>query len=195
MSLQVVTALQKQFGPAILSTHDLHGDETVLVEAACWQEICLFLKDEPSLSMDRFVDLCGVDFPHRLPRMDIVLHLASLRHGHRVRVKARIGDEEMNGGEIDSLCSLWKAANWFEREVYDMMGVLFRGHPDLRRILLYPEFQGYPLRKDYPADRVQPLIPYRTEADAGLPLGKLAPFGADEGMSFGRIPTFPSEVP
>jgi NADH-quinone oxidoreductase subunit C len=73
-----------------------------------------------------------------------------------------------------------------EREVWDMMGVTFRGHPDLRRILMYPEFVGHPLRKDYPAQKTQPLIPYRTEEEAGLPLEKMAPFRDDEGMPFGR---------
>src|SRR6185436_7630046 len=96
------------------------------------------------------------------------------------------GDEDMDGADLDTVTHLWLGANWFEREVYDMSGVTFRGHPDLRRILMYPEFEGHPLRKDYPAQRTQPLIPYRTEAEAGLPLEKLAPFHADEGMSFGR---------
>jgi NADH-quinone oxidoreductase subunit C len=101
-------------------------------------------------------------------------------------MKARVGDEDGNGAELESVTALWSGANWFERETWDMMGVKFRGHPDLRRILMYPEFEGHPLRKDYPAQRTQPLVPYRTEEEAGLPLGKLSPFRDDEGMSFGR---------
>jgi NADH-quinone oxidoreductase subunit C len=101
-------------------------------------------------------------------------------------VKARVGDEEMDDAEIDSVVSIWPGANWFERETFDMMGVKFRGHPDLRRILMYPEFEGHPLLKDYPAHRTQPLVQYRTEEEAGLPLDKIAPFREDEGMSFGR---------
>jgi NADH-quinone oxidoreductase subunit C len=77
---------------------------------------------------------------------------------------------------------VWKGANWFERECYDLLGIVFRGHPDLRRILMYPEFEGHPLRKDYPANRIQPLIPFREVPN----IGKLPPFGPDEGMSFGR---------
>ena len=92
----------------------------------------------------------------------------------------------MKHAELDTITDVWAGANWFEREVYDMSGVTFRGHPDLRRILMYPEFEGHPLLKDYPAHKTQPLIPYRTEEEAGLPIQKLAPFREDEGMPFGR---------
>jgi NADH-quinone oxidoreductase subunit C len=76
---------------------------------------------------------------------------------------------------------VWRGADWFERETFDLMGITFKGHPDLRRILMYPEFKGHPLRKDYPAEKTQPLIPYREGTQ-----GKLFPFRHDEGMSFGR---------
>ena len=84
---------------------------------------------------------------------------------------------------IDSLVPVWVGANWFERETFDMFGIRFEGHPDLRRILLYAEFEGHPLRKDSPAAKTQPLVPYREGPDV---LGKLPPFGPDEGMVFGR---------
>ncbi len=84
------------------------------------------------------------------------------------------------------MSGVWPGADWFERETWDMMGISFRGHPDLRRILMYPEFEGHPLLKDYPATRAQPLVPYRTEEEAGLVLEKIAPFREDEGMPFGR---------
>jgi NADH-quinone oxidoreductase subunit C len=129
-----------------------------------------------------------VDYPDRIPRCEVVMHLYSISKRHRIRLKAAVGDEEMNGAEIDSVVSIWPGSNWFEREAFDMFGVNFRGHPDMRRILMYPEFEGYPLRKDYPANKTQPLIPYRTEAEAGLPLDKLAPFGPEEGLPFGRKP-------
>jgi NADH-quinone oxidoreductase subunit C len=144
------------------------------------------LRTDASLDFDMFIDLCGVDYPKRLPRLEVVLHLYSVSKGHRIRVKARIGDEECEGAEIDSVVSVWTGANWFERETFDMFGIVFKGHPDLRRLLMYPEFEGHPLRKDYPANKTQPLVAYRTEEEAGLPLDKIAPFGADEGMSFGR---------
>jgi NADH-quinone oxidoreductase subunit C len=138
------------------------------------------------MDFDLPVDLCGVDYPKRLPRMEVVMHLYSVRQHHRVRLKARVGDDELAGCELDSVTSIWPGMNWLERETFDMSGVVFRGHPDLRRILMYPEFEGHPLRKDYPAQRTQPLVPYRTEEEAGMPLGKLEPFGPDEGMAFPR---------
>jgi len=186
MSKQVIDALKAKFASSIIETHDQCGDDTAVVASGAWKEICTFLRDDPAMAFDLFVDLCGVDFPNRIPRMEVVLHLYSTTRRHRVRLKARVGDEDMDGAELDSLTSLWAGANWFEREVYDMSGVTFRGHPDLRRILMYPEFQGHPLLKDYPAQRTQPLVAYRTEAEAGLPLDKLPPFREDEGLAFGR---------
>jgi NADH-quinone oxidoreductase subunit C len=186
VSQAVLEKLKSRFGAAILETHSNFGDDTALVDAAEWKAIGKFLREDPALDFDLPVDLCGVDYPKRLPRMEVVLHLYSVSKRHRIRLKTRVGDEDMDGAELDSLVSIWPGLNWLEREVYDMSGVRFRGHPDLRRILMYPEFEGHPLQRTYPADRTQPLVPYRTEEDAGVPLHKIEPFGADEGMPFGR---------
>jgi NADH-quinone oxidoreductase subunit C len=114
-------------------------------------------------------------------------HVRSLEKNHRIRVKARIGDADGDEGmEIASLYPVWKGANWFERECFDMFGVKFTGHPDMRRILMYEEFKGHPLRKDYPANHIQPLVEFRKETFGGASVEKLAPFHADEGMAFGR---------
>jgi NADH-quinone oxidoreductase subunit C len=123
-----------------------------------------------------------VDYPERTPRFEVVAHFYSLTKGHRLRLKARVGDSEGEGAAIDTIADLYASANWAERECFDMFGVHFRGHPDLRRILNYPEFVGYPLRRDYPAERIQPLVPYREIPN----IDKIAPFGPDEGMPFGR---------
>jgi NADH-quinone oxidoreductase subunit C len=187
VSQLVLDKLKERFGTAILETHSDFGDDTAVVDSSVWKVVGKFLRDDPALAFDMPVDLCGVDYPGRLPRMDVVLHLYSVSKGHRVRVKARVGDEEMEGAEIDSLVSIWPGLDWLEREVFDMSGVRFRGHPDLRRILMYPEFEGHPLQRTYPAAKTQPLVPYRTEDEAGMPLNKLDPFGADEGMPFGRL--------
>lgn len=187
MSERVLHVLREKFGAAILETHSHLGDDTALVEASSWKAVCQFLRDDPSMKFDLFVDLCGVDYPEREPRIEVVLHLYSISLGHRVRLKTRVGDQELEGPvEVDSVTGIWRGAGWFEREAYDLLGVTFKGHPDLRRILMYPEFTGHPLRRDYPANLAQPLVPYRTEGEAGQPLEKLAPFGADEGMPFGR---------
>lgn len=186
MSQAVLAKLQENFGDAILETHSHLGDDTAVVAPARWQAICAFLRQNPQMDFDLLVDLCAVDYPDREPRIEVVLHLCSISRRHRLRLKTRVGNAELEGAEVDSVTSIWPGANWLEREAFDMFGVRFRGHPDLRRILMYPEFEGYPLLKDYPAERTQPLIPYRTEEQAGLPLGKLEPFGADEGMPFGR---------
>jgi NADH-quinone oxidoreductase subunit C len=189
VSQLVLDKLKQKFGAAILETHSDFGDDTAVVEPGQWKAVGKFLREDPALDFDMPIDLCGVDYPERGAmggRMEVVLHLYSVGKHHRVRVKTRVGDEDMEGAELDSLVSVWAGLNWLEREVYDMSGVRFRGHPDLRRILMYPEFEGHPLQKTYPADKTQPLVPYRTEDEAGMPLNKLEPFGHDEGMPFGR---------
>jgi NADH-quinone oxidoreductase subunit C len=104
-------------------------------------------------------DLCAVDYlayPDREgPRFEVVYHLLSTQHLHRVRVKAGVPEVP---AQIDSVVEVWPAANWLEREVFDLYGIRFRNHPDLRRLLLYEEFEGHPLRKDYPKERRQPLV-------------------------------------
>jgi NADH-quinone oxidoreductase subunit C len=187
MSKIVLERLQAKFPDAVVETHSQAGDDTAVVKPESWKAICTWLKNE--LDFDMLVDLCGVDYPERgaqKQRVEVVLHLLSISKRTRLRLKARVGDEDMVGAEIDSVTPIWPGADWFERETYDMLGVTFRGHPDLRRILMYPEFVGHPLLKDYPAQKTQPLIEYRTEEDAGMPIEKLAPFREDEGMSLPR---------
>ncbi len=189
MSQLVLDKLKAKLGAAVLETHSDFGDDTAVIDAREWKAAGKLLREDPALDFDMPVDLCGVDYPERQPRMEVVLHLYSTSRRHRVRLKTRVGDEELDGAELDSLVSIWPGLNWLEREVYDMSGVRFRGHPDMRRILMYPEFEGHPLQKTYPAQRTQPLVQYRTEEEAGMPLEKQAPFGPDEGMPFGRNAT------
>ncbi len=181
MSKKVLELLKAQFGDKILETSSQFGDDTAVVEPSIWRDVALFLRDDPRCQMNMFTDITAVDFPDREPRFEVVCHLRSLEKNHRIRLKARIGDAEAEGLEIPSLVPVYKGANWFERECHDMFGVAFQGHPDMRRILLYEEFKGHPLRKDYPAQQTQPLVEYREGAT-----DKLAPFGPDEGAPFGR---------
>jgi NADH-quinone oxidoreductase subunit C len=145
---------------AIVETHVHRGDETVVVAPDALADVLRYCRDEPALAFDMLTDLTAVDylkFPGREdgPRFDVVYQLLSLTHLHRLRVKVRVSEDE---AEIPTASTLWPIANWLEREVWDMFGIRFAGHPDLRRLLLYEEFVGHPLRKDYPVNRRQPLI-------------------------------------
>jgi NADH-quinone oxidoreductase subunit C len=140
---------------AVKETHAQHGDATALVDKDRLVEVMRFLKDDPELAFDMLTDVTCVDYLGETPRFEMVYHLYSLAKNHRLRIKARVPEEPC---EIDTLCPLWPSANWMEREVWDLYGVRFTGHPDLRRLLLYEEFQGHPLRKDYPKERRQPLV-------------------------------------
>lgn len=180
MSHKVLEKLKQKFGAKILEATSFRGDEVAVVEASDWLAVAAYLRDDADLAMDHFIDLTAVDYPEREPegpRFDVVLLLRSMSKNHRIRIKTRVSDS------VASLVPLWPAANWAERECFDMFGIKFAGHPDLRRILMYDEFVGYPLRKDYPIERTQPLVPYR---DTGG-LEKLAPFGESEGQPWGRI--------
>ena len=181
MSQKVLARLKARFGDAILATESFRGDDEALVAPDNWLAVARFLRDDADCAMNHFIDLTAADYPEReptVPRFDVLLFVRSLAKNQRVRLKTRVRD----GEDLDTLTGIWEGANWTEREAYDMFGVRFRGHPDLRRILLYEEFVGYPLRKDYPINRTQPLIPYREVGPS-----KLAPFGADEGNPYGRI--------
>ena len=123
-------------------------------------DVCSFLRNEEDLDYDLLRDVTCVDYIREKPRFEMVYHLYSIYHGHEVRVKVRLEEQDPT---IDTITTIWVGANWYEREVYDMYGVKFDGHPDLRRILMYPEFEGYPLRKDYPIDKEQPLFEEREE--------------------------------
>ena len=144
---------------AVLGVHAQVGDLTASVDASRLLEVMRFLRDDPAAAFDMLMDLTAVDYqgyPGRSgARFEMVYHLYSLEQSQRLRVKAAVAE---GACEIDSLVELWPAANWMEREVWDLYGIRFRGHPDLRRILLYEEFEGHPLRKDYPKERRQPLI-------------------------------------
>lgn len=144
----VAGALRERFGAAIASARALAGDLTLAVGREAFREVCAALKDEHGF--DLLVDLCGVDFPKRAERFEVVAHLYSFAANRRVRVKTAVGEE----GSVPSLVPLFPAANWPEREAWDMFGIRFDGHPDLTRILLWEGFNGHPLRKDFPVEGI-----------------------------------------
>jgi len=156
----ILARLQERFGPAVRATHADHGDHTALMELAALPEVLRFCRDDAALRFDMLMDLTAVDYlmyPGREdgPRFEVVYHLYSVPHNHRVRIKAGVEEDDP---VVPTAMSLWPIANWLEREVWDMYGIRFEGHPDLRRLLLYEQFEGHPLRKDYPVSRRQPLI-------------------------------------
>ena len=150
--------VREALGDAVLSEHSRLGEATVVVRADRLLEVLGFLHDEADLDFDMLCDLTAVDQHPRAPRFEVVYHLYSIVQNHRVRVKVPLEGQDPDACEVDSAVGVWPAANWMEREVFDLYGIRFRGHPDLRRILLYDEFEGYPLRKDYPKRRRQPLV-------------------------------------
>ncbi|HEY7957932.1 MAG: NADH-quinone oxidoreductase subunit C [Polyangia bacterium] len=157
MSLAVLQRAKELLGDTIKSTHSYRGDDTLVVDAAAIVEVMRLLKDE--VGMDFLVDLTCVDYLGREPRFEVVYHLRSMKTGERLRVKAPLDEpEDGSNPALDSVVPLWAGANWFEREVWDLYGIRFHNHPDLRRILMYEEFVGHPLRKDYPKERRQPLV-------------------------------------
>jgi len=124
----------------------VQGELVVHTTSAQIRDVLKFLRDDSNCLFKMLIDVCGVDYPARDKRFEIVYHLLSLKHNYRCRVKLGVAEDEI----VPSVAGLFSAANWFEREVYDMYGVFFSDHPDLRRILTDYGFEGHPFRKDFP---------------------------------------------
>jgi NADH-quinone oxidoreductase subunit C len=181
-------AVVERFPEAVKSSHAYRGDATVILERVSLLEIARTLKEDPAFRMNFLMDLTAVDLsafgqraspaffvssgvaarpsteipdedpwpgPPGPARFLVVYHLFSLPLKHRLRLQVPV---EETDAEVDSVTSLWASADWLEREAWDMFGIRFRGHPNLKRILMYEEFVGHPLRKDYPVNKRQPLV-------------------------------------
>jgi NADH-quinone oxidoreductase subunit C len=178
MSAAVLEALKAKFGGAILETTSGYGDDVAVVKREALHEVAAFLKGDPAMAMNypcycTCVDYLGMELltvspttplavpaipaarPDEAPRFAMVYELRSIKHRHRIRLKVPLQEGDL---KVATLSDLWPAFNWLERETFDMYGVAFEGHPDLRRIYMYDEFIGHPLRKDYPKERRQPLV-------------------------------------
>jgi len=150
--------LQLAFPGSILEVRTFRGEVTVTVPKKDLLAVCQFLHGDPELKYAFLTDLSGLDFFPENPRFQVVYLLYSMKNNERLRVKTRVAE----GETVASMESVWKAANWLEREVYDLFGIAFENHPDLRRILLWDGYDGYPLRKDYPVegpDFDKPFVP------------------------------------
>ena len=154
-SLETLKAnLTGLFGDKVLELSEALGEVTLKIAAKDWLSVTQSLATDPTLTFDTLIDLCGVDYQgygegaYDGPRFAVVLHLLSIRHNWRLRVRAFCTDDEFP--VIDSICEVWNAANWYEREAFDLYGIMFDGHSDLRRILTDYGFVGHPFRKDFP---------------------------------------------
>jgi NADH-quinone oxidoreductase subunit C len=160
----LLARLRAAFSAAVVDTQQPCGEATVVIHRDAAPEFFLALRDWPDLAFDVLVDVTAVDYLGQTPRFAVVYHFNSLTQNHRVRVKIRVPEDEP---WVHSLAELWKSANWLERECWDMFGIRFVGHPDPRRILMYEEFVGHPLRKDYPVEKRQPLTEERDPIEVG----------------------------
>lgn len=138
--------LRESRGSAIVEAVVTHGELTITTGKDDYLGLVSFLRDNERCQFISFIDLCGVDWPARAERFDVVVHLLSPRHNRRIRVKTMVAEDEA----LASLTGLYRGAGWFERECWDMYGIPFAGHGDLRRILTDYGFEGHPLRKDFP---------------------------------------------
>jgi NADH-quinone oxidoreductase subunit C len=183
-----IERVKERFPDAVSGSHAYRGDATLVVRRESLLDVARFLKEDPGLEMNFLMDLTAVDYStfgkrpapaffassgvpvrpsHNTPdadpwpgppdpsRFTVVYHFYSTSHKHRLRLVIPVLETD---AAVDSLTALWPGANWLEREVWDMFGISFRGHPGLKRILMYESFEGHPLRKDYPVKKRQPLI-------------------------------------
>jgi NADH-quinone oxidoreductase subunit C len=141
----VAAAVEARFPDAVTGGHAEHGERALFIEPARIADVCGFLKADQAFV--RLSGITAVDWHPADPRFEVVYLLHSLERNARLRLKCRVSESE---SEIDSVTGVWRAANWYEREVFDMFGIVFRGHPDLRRILMPSDWEGNPLRKDFP---------------------------------------------
>ena len=139
--------LKEEYPDAVLDTLLPQGDATAVIRPEFLTKVMEFLKNDPRLLFDVLVDITAIDYLEKTPRFSVVYHLLSLSFNRRLRLKVFVDDGEP---APDSLTPLWGSANWLEREVWDMFGIRFEGHPDLRRIVMPHDWEGHPLRKDYP---------------------------------------------
>jgi NADH-quinone oxidoreductase subunit C len=143
----LVERLKEKFPQAVEETVCFRDEHTIRIVREHLLEVARFLKEDPDYGFNFLSDLCGVDYMGREPRFEVVYHLYSMEHKHRLRVKVSLAESDL---KIPSVTPVWKTANWHERECFDLVGIIFTDHPDMRRILTPEGFTDHPLRKDFP---------------------------------------------
>ncbi len=141
----IAERLRARFGTEAVTLTTETADPFITVPVERLAEVCRFLQEDPEIRLDGFSSLSGVDWPEE-GKIDVVYHLVSYLHGHLCTLKTRLARDNP---KVPSVEAIWKAANWFEREAYDLLGIRFLGHPNLRRLLMPEDWVGHPLRKDY----------------------------------------------
>ena len=155
MSKKLIKFVKKHFKEEVLDSHSRLGNDTVVIKRDRLPEIVEMLRDDDTTKLDYLRAITGVDYLHRQPRFEVVYVLYSMEHKHMLTLRVVVDEGDC---KVPSIHHLYGCAGWTEREVWDMYGIEFEGHPDLRRILLYEEFEGHPLRKDYDKQAAQPRI-------------------------------------
>lgn len=145
---EIAELIKEKFPEEVKEVKEFRGQVSVTVKKDRIKEMLKYLHDAPELYCDHPRDICGVDYlGKKEPRFEVVYHLYSIRHDHMIRIKAEVPEADCS---IDSVTDIWAGADWHERECYDLFGITFKGHPDHRRILMPEDWEGHPLRKDYP---------------------------------------------
>lgn len=187
-----VETVQHMFPQAIVETLEFHQEQTIVLKPEYLVEVCAYLKQE--LHYAFLETVTAIDWPERVPRFDVVYHLLSLTHRCFIRLKVRVGQRREEHPAVPSLTGLWPAANWYEREVFDLFGITFTDHPDLRRIMMPSEWTTHPLRKDYPLsgfDLPEPhwggQVPYDTDPGVGTYYQQTLRTSEGRGLNEGRV--------
>jgi NADH-quinone oxidoreductase subunit C len=152
---EIAEKIKEKFPDEVVEVTSFRDQVSVIVKKGRILDICRYLHDDPFLYFDHLQDLCGVDYlGKKEPRFEVVYNLYSIKYHHRIRVRAQVPENDPHIRSVTSI--IWAGANWHERECFDMFGIVFKGHPDLRRILLPEDWEGHPLRKDYPLKGPEP---------------------------------------
>jgi NADH-quinone oxidoreductase subunit C len=167
-----VEAVQSRFSQAVVEVVEHRNEQTIILNTESLMDVCNYLKKQ--LQYNLLETITAVDWPERVPRFDVIYQLLSLPNQCFVRLKVRVGQRREEHPSVPSVTAIWPGANWYEREVYDLFGITFTGHPDLRRILMPIDWTTHPLRKDYPLagfDLPEPYwggqVPYNVDPGVG----------------------------
>lgn len=156
MNDSILEKIKQHAGEALIHTNEFRGEFTVVVKKEEIARLCTFLRDDEQLKFDSLRDICGADYYRPDDRFEVVYNLYSLKTNFRLRLKVRVDESDLH---VPTVTGVWAGADWMEREAYDMYGILFDGHPDLRRIYMPEEFEHYPLRKDFPLMGIPGSLP------------------------------------